>query len=114
MVIPPTESQETVQNNPFEFMQEFEPNEDINIPHDVPTNPMQDYEGATPNNSVLPDAGTSSLGRQRKFQGQWLSPCLNGIFMAIATCTTWPPQGFLTDKPKQTSFTICIKNFKNT
>ena len=47
-------------------MQEFEPNNDINIPHDVPTNTMQDSEGATPTAPTLPDAGTSSHGRQHK------------------------------------------------
>ena len=45
---------------------EFEPNDDINIPHDVPTNPMQDSEGVFPADPALSDASTSSRGRQRK------------------------------------------------
>ncbi len=38
--IPPTEPSETAQNNPIEFVQEFEPNYDVNAPHDVPADPM--------------------------------------------------------------------------
>ena len=64
--IPPTEQSETAQNDPIEFVQEFEPDDDVNIHHDVPVNPMQDSEGATPTAPALPDAGTSSHGRQHK------------------------------------------------
>ncbi len=48
------------------FVQEFEPIDDVNIPHDVPTNLMQDSEGATPTAPALPNASTSSHGRQHK------------------------------------------------
>ena len=47
-------------------MQEFEPENDVNIPYDIPNNPIQDPEGATPTAPVLPNAGTSSHGRHRK------------------------------------------------
>ncbi|KAL7485090.1 hypothetical protein ACHAW6_010683 [Cyclotella cf. meneghiniana] len=64
--IPPTEQSETAQNDPIEFVQEFEPNDDVNVHHDAPIDPVQDSEGATPTAPALPDAGTSSRGRQRK------------------------------------------------
>ena len=66
VVIPPLEPPQTAQNDLIEFVQEFEPNDDVNIPHDLPTNPMQDFEGDTPTAPTLPDAGTSSCARQHK------------------------------------------------
>ena len=64
--IPPTEPSETAQNDPIEFVQEFEPNDDVNIPHDVPINPMQDSEGATPTAPTLTYTGTNLCGKQHK------------------------------------------------
>ncbi len=64
--IPRTVPSETSQSDTFEFMKEFEPNNDINIYHEVPNNPIQDSEGATPTAPVLPDASRSSCGRQLK------------------------------------------------
>ena len=66
VTVPPTQRAETAQDDRVESMQDFESINDVEFPHDAPTDPMQDSEGAVPADAVLPDAGTSSHGRQRK------------------------------------------------
>ncbi|KAL7477469.1 hypothetical protein ACHAW6_003275 [Cyclotella cf. meneghiniana] len=73
------EPPEPAQSNPIEFVQEFELNDDVNIPHDMSTNPVQDSEGANPTAPTLLNAGTSSHGRQHKITRQWPNPCHNRI-----------------------------------
>jgi hypothetical protein len=64
--IPRNDSAMTAPNDPLEFVQDFEPVDDADILADAPADPVQDSEGDAVTNDVLPDAGTSSRGRQRK------------------------------------------------
>ncbi len=108
---------ETAQNDPIKFVQEFEPNNDINIAHDVPTNPMQDSEGATPTAPVLPNAGTSSLGRQHKMSraiaesvSQWtLFGNKNMYYMAAPGISDGQTEADLFHDSHQ-EFQECMKN----
>ena len=51
---------------PIKFVQVLEPGNDINNYADAADSLVQDYEGGTPINQGLPNAGTSSRGRQHK------------------------------------------------
>jgi hypothetical protein len=65
-LIPQNDRVITAPNEPLEFVQDFEPMDDTNILAETPADPVQDSEGASVTNDVLPSTGTSSRGRQRK------------------------------------------------
>ena len=102
----------TAPNDPLEFVQDFEPNDDVDVLADAPADPVQDSEGDAVTNDVLPDAGTSSCGRQRKMSRAMAESVSQRDFYGNRNMSTWQPKGLPTDKRKQTSFTILIWNFK--
>ncbi len=109
---------ETAQNDHIEFVQDFEPINDADILADAPADPVQDHEGDAVTNDILPDAGTSSRGRQRKmsramaesvsqqdfygnrnmyymmaqnvFNGQMEADLFNDLHMELQECTRNP------------------------
>ena len=62
---------------------------DVNIPSDVPNNPMQDYEGAIPNHTVLSNSEANSPDRHCKMS-QAIAKSVRVAFYCKETCITCP------------------------
>ena len=80
---------------------------DVNIPSDVPNNPMQDYEGAIPNHTGLPNSEANSAGRHCNMSQTMAESVSEWLFIAKKH-VLHAPKGVLTTKWKQTSFMILI------
>lgn len=103
--VPCQEQSKIAQNDPIKFVRDFEPSDDANDLADVQNTPMQASGGYTPTNHIIPDAGTSSHGRQHE---------MSRVMAKLVTKRKFYSNRALSmDKWKQTSFTMCIWNFKN-
>ena len=88
-------------------MQDFDAIGGVNISFDVPNNPMQDYEGAIPNHTGLPNSEANSPDRHYKIS-QVMAKSVSEWHFIAKKHVLHAPKGFLTNKWKQTSFMILI------